>query len=178
MEFFEKSAAKLVFGNKFAVVLMISMIIVSPNLWWNYQHDFVTASHTSDNIGWRGGILHPFNGAEFVLSQFGVFGPILFTFFLIALVRFWREGFDENQKLLVIFSLPVLMLIIFQALISKAYANWAAVTYVGATILIADILVNRVPLFWHKLSLGIHLLLFGRPKHRSCLFCAGNIDIA
>jgi hypothetical protein len=45
-------------------------------------------------------------------------------------------------------------------LMSKAYANWAAVTYIAATILVADILVNRVPVIWNKVSLSIHTVIF------------------
>ena len=156
----EKDGRKIVFKRKFLTASGVAMLILSPNLWWNLQHKFITASHTSDNIGWRGGV-HFDKAAEFVASQFGVFGPILFAIFLIALVRFVIEGLSRQQKLLVMFSFPVLVLIIFQALMSKAYANWAALTYVAATILVSDILVNRIPAFWHRASLFVHLFLFG-----------------
>ncbi len=157
---FERSARKTIFSTKFLTATLISLLLISPNFWWNYQHKFITASHTSENIGWRGGNFHFDKMFEFLGSQFGVFGPILFAFLLIALVRFVWQGWDKDQKLLVMFSLPVLALITFQALMSKAYANWAAVTYVCATILIADILVNRVPPIWNRISVTIHGLIF------------------
>ena len=47
------------------------------------------------------------------------------------------------------FSVPVLALIVFQALMSKAYANWAALTYVAATVLVTDLMINRIPEWWH-----------------------------
>ncbi len=156
---FEKSARKTILTPKFLFALLIALLILAPNLWWNAQHQFITASHTGDNIGWRGG-LHPLKMLEFLGSQFGVFGPVPFAFLLIALVRFWIEGWDKVQKILVLFSVPVLALVTFQALMSKAYANWAAVTYIAASILIADLLVNRVPSYWNKISVAIHTIAF------------------
>jgi len=158
---FYKPVRSTVFSKFFLAATIVAVLLLSPNLVWNFQNDFITAAHTGDNIGWDNGLRFPGNGAEFLGSQFGVFGPILFAFYLIAIVRFWREGWDNSQKLLVLFSLPVLLLIAFQGFINKAYANWAAVTYVAASILIADILVNRVPAVWNKISLAIHLFLFG-----------------
>lgn len=155
---FDRNARTIVFSPKALLSLAIALVIIAPNVWWNAQHQFITASHTGDNIGW-GGSLHPLKAFEFLGSQFGVFGPILFAFFLIALFRFVREGWDNEQKLLVLFSLPVLVLITFQGLMSKAYANWAAVTYIAASILVADLMVNRVPPIWKKISFSIHFLI-------------------
>ena len=169
-------ARKTVFSRNFALSGLIALAILSPNLWWNAQHEFITASHTGDNIGWRGG-LHFDKLAEFVGSQFGVFGPILFAFLLIAVVRFWREGWDRAQKLLVMFSIPILVLIIFQALMSKAYANWAAATYVAASILIADIIVNRVPPIWNRVSTSIHVVIFAGLSIAVAFSAPGNITL-
>ena len=76
-------------------------------------------SHTGDNIGWRGGLHFGQNSRICWQVSLAYFGPILFAFLLIAAVRFWREGWDRAQKLLVMFSLPVLGLITIQALMSK-----------------------------------------------------------
>ena len=173
---FDASARKTVFSRNFALSGLIALAILSPNLWWNAQHEFITASHTGDNIGWRGG-LHFDKLAEFVGSQFGVFGPILFAFLLIAAVRFWLEGWDRAQKLLVMFSLPVLGLITIQALMSKAYANWAAATYVAASILIADIIVNRVPPLWNRISTSIHVVIFAGLSIAVAFSAPGNLTL-
>jgi 4-amino-4-deoxy-L-arabinose transferase-like glycosyltransferase len=149
----------------------IGIGMLAPNLLWNAANDFVTVGHTGDNIGWDGGVHFKALG-DFLGSQFGVFGPILFAMFLVAAVRLMREGMNEAQRLLLNFSLPVVAIVTVQALLSKAYANWAAVAYIAATVLVVDIMVNRIPLWWHRLSLAIHLaavavvsvaVAFGRP---------------
>ncbi|MFZ1814307.1 MAG: glycosyltransferase family 39 protein [Rhizobiaceae bacterium] len=144
---------------RFWMAILGGLALLTPNLIWNMQNAFATVGHTGENIGWDGR-LHFLRLAEFLGSQFGVMGPVLFGIFFIAIFRLIAEGMDSNQRLLLAFSVPVLALICFQALMSKAYANWAAVTYIAATILVADLLVNRIPDWWNRLSLGIHLCAF------------------
>ena len=50
----------------------------------------------------------------------------------------------EPDRLLLAFALPVLAAITVQALLSRAHANWAAVSYVSATVLLAAILLRDV----------------------------------
>src|SRR5690606_2484437 len=69
----------------------VAALCVLPNLWWNYANGFVTASHTGTNIGWGGEFPQLGAFAEFFLSQFAVFGPILFGIYLAALARLPRE---------------------------------------------------------------------------------------
>jgi hypothetical protein len=144
----------------FWLAVAVALAVIAPNIWWNTQHQFATVSHTGDNIGWDGS-LHFRALLEFVGSQFGVFGPILFGMLLVTAFRLITEGMDRSQRFLLCFSLPVLVLILFQAVLSKAYANWAAPAYVAGTVLVADILFNRIPLWWGRWSLGIHTFVFG-----------------
>lgn len=121
------------------------LLVVSPNLIWNLQHDFTTLSHTADNVDWvrRPGIhLNPQGAVEFLLSQFGMIGPVLFAAWLIIAPRALRRP-DWQPRWLVWMSLPTLALVTLQALLSKAYANWA-VTAVAAILLLV------VPVLWHR----------------------------
>lgn len=145
---------------KFWLALAVAGLCIAPNIWWNAANSFVTASHTGENIGW-GGDFPNFRGfAEFFFSQFAVFGPITFGILLAALARLPVEGMNRKQLLLMCFSAPVIAVIIVQSLMSKAYANWAAVAYISGTILVADLMVNTIPDFWRRLSLPIHLGVF------------------
>lgn len=146
--------------RNFWIAIAIAILCVLPNIIWNMQNEFITASHTGENIGWGAGFPHFKAFAEFFFSQFGVFGPITFGIFLAAIVRLPIVGMNRAQKFLLCFSVPVIAIICFQALMSKAYANWAAVTYIGATVLVADLMVNTIPEFWRRLSLPIHLGVF------------------
>jgi 4-amino-4-deoxy-L-arabinose transferase-like glycosyltransferase len=146
--------------GRFWLALAIAFACLLPNLVWNYANAFVTAAHTGDNIGWGGGFPHLQEFAEFFFSQFAVFGPILFGIYLAGIYRLPAEGMNRQQLFLLCFSVPVLLMICVQALMSKAYANWAAVTYVAATVLVVELMVNRIPDWWRKLSLPIHIGVF------------------
>lgn len=122
--------------------------VISPNVIWNLTHDLTTVSHTMDNVGWvrnesATSTLNPAGFAEFVLSQFGVFGPLLFGAFIWSLAGHWRAG--GMTRALILFSLPVLLIVAGQALMEKAYANWAVATYFAGTLLAVGFLATRAP---------------------------------
>lgn len=140
----------------FWLAVALAGLMLAPNLLWNLDNDFITASHTGDNIGWTGLNLNWTGFFEFFGSQFGVFGPVLFGLFLATVFQMSKDSISAHHRLLLVFSLPVLALILIQAVISKAYANWAAVTYIAATILVVEIMVNRLPWHWMRTTLAIH----------------------
>jgi 4-amino-4-deoxy-L-arabinose transferase-like glycosyltransferase len=163
--------------GRFWIAIILGFAMLIPNILWNLENSFATVSHTGDNIGWGSGFPHFDRLGEFLVSQFGVFGPILFAVYLLALVRLGIEGASREQKLLIAFSLPVLLLISFQAIMSKAYANWAATTYPAATILLAQLLVTRVPALWTRVSLGLHGFVFAFLAVAVCFAGPGQLPV-
>ncbi len=135
------------------LILAAFLITISPNIVWNVVNGFTTVSHTLDNADWvrdpaaRAG-LNLAGLAEFLASQFIVFGPVLFGALLIAGLR-WRQ-LEAGTKMLVLFALPIVVLVCGQALLSKAYANWAASAYLAGTLVAIPCLVGRR--FWLTLS--------------------------
>lgn len=139
------------------VGLALGVALIAPNIVWNYTNHFATFSHTADNAKWTGSLIHPNKALEFVLSQFGVFGPILFAGLLVISYRAWKYGVPEADRLLLAFTLPVLLAITGQAFLSRAHANWAAVSYVAATVLVMATMVRDLSWGWLKSSFAIHV---------------------
>jgi len=137
--------------------LAIGVALIGPNLAWNLSNSFATFSHTADNAKWGGSLIHRDKAAEFFGAQFGVFGPILFAGLLIITWRAWKVGVPESDRLLLAFVWPVLGAITLQALLSRAHANWAAVSYVAASLLVTSTLLREGSLKWMKASMGLHL---------------------
>jgi 4-amino-4-deoxy-L-arabinose transferase-like glycosyltransferase len=152
-----REAREALKGGRGLVAVLIAVALFSPNIVWNAQNDFPTAKHTGANIGWQYPYVHPISLLEFVIGQFGVFGPILFVVLLRASYREIREPRDPNKILLLSFSLPVLALLFVQALLSRAHGNWSATAYPAATIFVTVVMLqlNRRVLF--AISLGLHL---------------------
>lgn len=110
-----------------ALMVVAFAVVISPNVIWNLTHQLATVEHTMDNVGWvrTGAGLNWASMAEFVVSQFGVFGPVTMAALLWAIVR--PRGGDIRA--LALLSLPPLVVVTVQALLGKAYANWAVAAY-------------------------------------------------
>jgi 4-amino-4-deoxy-L-arabinose transferase-like glycosyltransferase len=148
------------------LALGIGLLLIAPNMAWNYSHKFATFSHTAENANWGGSLLHPSKALEFFASQFAVFGPILFGTFLVIVWRACRERLPEPDRLLLAFSVPVIAVILFQAFLSRAHANWAAPAYVAANVLVIATMVRDGAWGWLKASFIVHavmlaLIVFG-----------------
>src|SRR5665648_433526 len=146
-------------GGRGLVAVLIALALFSPNIVWNAQNDFPTAKHTGANISWQYPYIHPLQLLEYVGVQFGVFGPIL----LVVLVRAaWREirgPRDQNKVLLLAFSLPVLALLLVQALMSRAHGNWSATAYPAATIFVTAVMLQLDRQVLFRVSLALHLVM-------------------
>jgi len=141
------------------VALVIGALLIVPNMIWNYLHSFATFSHTADNAKWGGPLFHPNKALEFFASQFGVFGPILFGALLVIAVRAYRQGLPPADRFLLAFVLPMIIIVTVQAFLSRAHANWAAVSYVAATILVTATMVRELSWRWLRLTLALHVAL-------------------
>ena len=137
------------------------LALIAPNMAWNVGNGFVTFAHTADNAAWRGIPFHPDKAAEFFFAQFGVFGPILFAALLVIA---WRAAtrpanVAPADKLLLAFSVPILVLVTTQGLISRAHANWAAPAYVAAIVLVTAVMIRDRAWTWLRTSFALHAAL-------------------
>ncbi len=147
----------LALDKRLYAALAIGGAMIVPNILWNLNHKFATLSHTADNAKWGGALVHPNKALEFFVSQFGVFGPILFGALLVICWRAMRQKLPEADRLLLAFSVPVIAAIIVQAFLSRAHANWAAVAYVAATVLVTATMIRDLAWTWFRASIGIHI---------------------
>jgi len=145
------------------VAAAMTLAVIAPNLVWNLQNDLMTFSHTADNVDWvrRPGLqLNPKGALEFFLAQFLVMGPVLFGAFLVIAARALARP-DWRARWLVWMSAPTLALVTVQALLSKAYANWAVTACVAALMLVVPVLWHRARmLLWAGLALNLAVTAF------------------
>ena len=143
------------------VAFAIAAAMIAPNILWNARHKFATLAHTADNAAWGDG-LRPVAALEFAAEQFAVFGPVLFGALLWYCLRpAWKPGEWRKvagaERLLLAFSVPVVVLMIGQALLSRAHANWGAFAYIAATVLITAVMLRGGWLRLFRFSLALHL---------------------
>jgi hypothetical protein len=137
--------------------LAITGAIYVPNVLWNIRSHFVTFTHTGGNANLRGELFHPNHLLDFAASQFGVFGPVLFTVLLLAMFRVARWRADWRTRLFAALVLPMLGSITVLALLSRANANWAAPVYIAGTVWVTAALVEGGRRWLAVASLALHM---------------------
>ena len=145
--------------RRIVAAVALGLLIVAPNIAWNAGHHFQTLQHTAANADWRAGrtdaqghanladhLFDPRGFFGFLVAQAGVFGPVFFLVLVGGLAAWTRRGRQargaEADRLLISFLAPPLILVLAQAAISRANANWAAPAYVPAAVLVAAWLVR------------------------------------
>ncbi len=146
--------------KKLLLVLISSLVIATPNLYWNYSNDFVTARHTISNANLSEIIINYANVIDFLSSQLLVFGPIIFLLYLFIIFNSFLK--DQKLALLGMLSLPIITLMIIQSFLKIANPNWAVTAYISATLMISAYAIiqrHKVLRLLTKFGLFINFML-------------------
>ncbi len=154
----------------------LALLMLSPNIIWNINHDFPTLKHTADitlNRQSGGGLA---SLGEFWAAQWIAFGPVLGSIFLLLLLRVRESWNDERTRLLLWFALPLWAVVSMQALKSSANANWAAPAFAPAVIAAVAWLLQREKKKLLIAGLALNLLLVGLLYHWPQILAASRPD--
>ena len=147
----------------------LALLILSPNIAWNFSHDFPTLKHTADitvnKINGGGGLG---SLGEFWAAQWVCFGPLLGAIFFLLLIRARQSWRDEPTRLLLWFALPLWLVVSVQALKGGANPNWAAPAFAPAAIAICAWLLHhgkrRLLIVGLAINVGIAGLVYAWPQ--------------
>jgi hypothetical protein len=146
------------------LALAVGALVCLPNIWWNWSHGFASYRHVGANAELTGSLFHPQALASFVLSQFGVFGPLLFTGLILLCVR-PNTLSGPPARLLATFTWPTLLIVLVVSLLSRAEPNWAAPAYISAVVLVVAAALARgyrgALIFSIALHLAAAIVVFG-----------------
>ena len=124
------------------LAVVLSILVFSPILLWNYNHNWVTFLHTAGQAHLGDGLtFRPGSFIEFIGSQLGVVTPVLLVLMLIATVKL--KGRDESFSLLFWFSVPVLIFFLLKSLQGKVQANWALPGYISMLVALSFYVTDR-----------------------------------
>ena len=65
------------------IFLLSFLLVLTPNIWWNFNNDWVTLSHTSDNANLQNLNLNIYEPIKFLGAQIIMVGPLLFISFVL-----------------------------------------------------------------------------------------------
>jgi 4-amino-4-deoxy-L-arabinose transferase-like glycosyltransferase len=151
----EKARAAIA-GLRWLMPALIAAALVAPNVWWNVEAGLPTFKHTLANGRPQEAGIHPWQALKFLAIQLAVFGPILLPVLVWSGWTTMRQRPRDDRKLaLVLFSVPLLALMIAFALFTRGRPNWALVAYPAGAILATAMLLD---LAWRRL-LGLSLAI-------------------
>ncbi|MBI5893607.1 MAG: glycosyltransferase family 39 protein [Deltaproteobacteria bacterium] len=169
------------------IAIVLSIVIFSPVIIWNFQHDWVTIRHTAGQVHVSDGLkisLKDF--LEFIGSQFAVITPFIFLGLLFGMWKAGVFGFKNNDRdCLLLFSMaaPVFTFFLLKSIQAKVQANWAAPAYFTAFIAAGGIyerLFFQQKKIWLKLFIVMAIttgIITTIIIHDTRLLNIGNIDL-
>jgi 4-amino-4-deoxy-L-arabinose transferase-like glycosyltransferase len=140
----------------FWMASVVALLLFMPNLFWNYQYDFISFQHTSEISKLQQNLIHPDRFLEFFIGQFVVFSPVAMW---LMLLHMRKTVNDTRLRLLLYLAIPLLALISIQAFLAKANLNWAAPVYVAGSILVGYALASINKKHLMMTTVGINLIM-------------------
>lgn len=124
----------------FWLCIVGSLLFMTPVIWWNIQHDWITAKHTAHHFDTEEGSLL-MDALQFPLLQAVMYAVVTWGLVIAVLAgaaKRWRV-LNDREFYLVAFSLPGLLFVALMTLRQHVNENWPAVYYVGAFVLAGGI---------------------------------------
>ncbi len=138
-----------------------------PPIIWNANHAWITASHLLERGGFDSDGFKWTSFLEYLVSQAGVYSPLIFIGLLIALIRGWRDAYGhkpgraERARFLLAFTLPILVFYSVLALRRPGEPNWTALAYPSLCVLAAMLWHERAGVSRGAAAFAILALLLG-----------------
>jgi Dolichyl-phosphate-mannose-protein mannosyltransferase len=128
-----------------------SLLFLSPVVWWNSQHDWVTIQHTREHFGGRTLSLlgHVSQSLEFWATQFGILSPAIAAMMLCVVGNLlWklRVGLGRRELFLVCLGGMPMLGVAGLSLMQLVQPNWPAAFHLTSVVLVAAWSVGQIPL--------------------------------
>ena len=138
---FVKEYRKLLLTKGPFIAFIISLLVFSPVMGWNVNHDWITFKHTAGQAHLEDGIQISLKSFfEFFGSQFGVITPLLL---ILMAVSVWRLRKKREGAFLFWFSMPVIVFFLLKSIQAKVQANWALPGYLSGIIAFSAFYMKR-----------------------------------
>jgi undecaprenyl-diphosphatase len=128
---------------------VITPLFLTPVLWWNSHHGWITAEHTRSHFaGESVGLLKRISQcAEFMGGQLGVASPVTCVLYAaisaLGILAFWR--LPRRERFLLWFSGIPMLGVLGLSLLQRVQPNWPAPFYPAGIILVAGWALGQVP---------------------------------
>ena len=126
--------------------ILITLLLFSPVILWNVHNHFISFTFNSQRVSFWGNGLRPDYFFTELFGQVLYNNPVNFVIILVALVALWRKRFGKgNQqiKILLLTSLPLIFLFLFFALFRATLPHWTGPAYLSLMVVAAVWLAEK-----------------------------------
>src|SRR5208282_4787254 len=162
------------------IAFMISILVFTPVIIWNAQHNWLTIRHTAGQAHVADGLIISIKSfIEFLGSQIGIITPLFFCLLIYALFKLFFSDRSYQSKFLFYFSIPVLGFFLLKALQGKVQANWAMFGYVTGIIAAVRFSLNgrtNIRRVFFSICIGFALFITAVSHYPSLVGLPQNLD--
>ncbi len=123
--------------------VMIAMLVISPVLYWNMQHDWISIKFQLHH----GVPEKPWLITNIIIAQLGQFilyTPVVYITGLLATISVLKNrNASREEKFILAFSLPVLLLFTFSGGYERTLPHWPALGWIALSPLMAKWLIEH-----------------------------------
>jgi 4-amino-4-deoxy-L-arabinose transferase-like glycosyltransferase len=157
----DKQQRQLLLKPGFYLYIMLTGLLIAPNLFWNFHHGMAAFNHVAHhnaNIGhWQLQLAGPI---IFAGQQLFAFSFILFPALLWTIAQSKHHIQNSYNKLYLALCLPTLVIFFINSLISQNDINWAVTAYASATPLVVQALISQNKAYWLKINCRLSLVIW------------------
>ena len=161
----------VIINKRFFFLIIISLLIFSPNIIWNLQNGLVTFNHTADNGNFNNINLSITRTLKYLIEQSVIFGMIPFGLILFKIAKI-KSINNIRLFLLIIFLTPIIIVSIL-GFFTRINSNWGIVGFPAGCLLVS-VFIYDIRKKWIVYSVFLtqifltftisYLLLFGFEK--------------
>ncbi|EDZ62673.1 glycosyl transferase, family 39 [Sulfurimonas gotlandica GD1] len=149
----------ILLSANFYLAIILSLIVISPMLWWNYQHDWISFVFQLGHGSTDTFEIDTDYFFEFLGGQFGTFSPVfagVLFYFLIKDRLFYK---DDKLLFLSLSTVVVLLFFFYKSLFTRMELNYTAPAYVAGAIITAYLFEHYKLIKTFKVGLVIAIIL-------------------
>ena len=145
------------------MAMAVAAAVITPLLWWNYQHEWISFLFQLHHGGAKPQIMWNWF-TELIGAQFGVFTPVFAAVLFYALIK--ERLFYKNDTLffLALMTVTPLLFFLYKSLHTHIELNYTAPAYISGTIITAYVLSVRQmkKTFYAGVAVAVFLSLVAR----------------
>lgn len=133
---------KLLSNSYLYLSVLLTLLVISPILFWNIENDFITYTFHSNRVSINRGI-NPNSFIREFLGGIGYNNPINYFIIITTLIACWKNKIKISAnyiRLLLLMSLPLIGVLLFVSLFRDTLPHWSGPGYTALLLLSANYL--------------------------------------